>query len=450
MRLARAIPAGIIDAGMASVATFILNIYAIREWQTASPTILGIYFLYMTTFIMASTVPNQLLFVPAEKMTLDVPQRARVAVYSRIIRLGIPVAVGSGLLVAVVVPVGNSQGLSLGDQTPFLITAALAAVFFPMQNHARRLLHLAGRSWAAASVSLVQVGTAAVALAVLTSTTIASEWIPIGALAAANLVSLLAASLMIYRFSAVLDPGSSAIAADVRRRIGHRELAPSGRWLVGTGFLSTGNNVLVEAAIVFIVGSPALALAGAAKTVAQPILVLANGLRSVLGPPSMEAAKARDRVAARRAARIFGLLTLAAVVGYSGLAGFDWIGNPLARLVENAYTVPFLVVLTIAANGFNGAAFPGRLELIGAGRERQLFGAELRANIGQLGVAVVAALAAGGSTNAGAFARPTAFAVLGLTRIFGYERDLNVHYAGTAAPSRPDTTIASSPELPPL
>jgi hypothetical protein len=447
MKLTRAIPAGLIDAGLTSVATFILGLYAIATWQKADPDTLGIYFLYMTASVMASSVPHQLLFVPAEKVSLEVPPPARIAIYGRIFRLGFPVALGAAALVSFATVVGSSKGLTLGYQAPLLVTAAITAVFIPLQNHASRLLHLSGHSWAAASVSLVQVAAAGTALVALAQTSIASTWIPIGSLAIANVASTVSGALIIMRLSRELDPNSAAAAAATSRRVGYRELAPSGRWLVGVGFMSTGNNFLVESAVTVIAGAPALALAGSAKLVGQPILVLAQGLRSVLGPPSMEAAKNRDRAAARGVARTFGLLTAAAVVGYSAIAGFDWVLNPLGRVIENAYTVPGLVVLSIAANGLNGAAFPGRLELIGAGREARMFGAELLANATQLGVAVVAAFAGASSDEAGAFARPIAFAFLGLTRILGFERTLNSYYAEPAGAATPSSTIRT--DLPP-
>lgn len=449
MKLTRAIPAGLIDAGLTSVATFILGLYAIATWQKTDPDTLGIYFLYMTASVMASSVPHQLLLVPAEKVSLEVPRPARIAIYGRIFRLAFPVAIGAASLVSFAAVVGSSKELSLAYQAPLLVTAAITAVFIPLQNHARRLLHLSGRSWAAAAVSLVQVVSAGIALVALTQTSIAPTWIPIGSLAIANVVSTGAGALIIVRLSRYLDPTSAAAAAATSRRVGYRELAPSGRWLVGVGFMSTSNNFLVESAVTIIAGAPALALAGSAKLVGQPILVLAQGLRSVLGPPSMEAARNHDRPAARRVARTFGLLTAAAVVGYSAIAGFDWVLNPLARVIEEAYTVPGLVVLSIAANGLNGAAFPGRLELIGAAREGRMFGAELLANVTQLGVAILAAFAGSSSDEAGAFARPIAFAFLGLTRIVGFERALNTYYGEPAAPPTPSSTIPSSSDLPP-
>jgi hypothetical protein len=431
---------------LASLATFVVNLYAINIWETSSPEILGIYFLYMEAFLMASTVSTQFLYVPAEKATLEVAQHARTALFGRISRLGMPVGVVAAVLVGLAALVGRSEGISFTDQLPFLLTAATATVFSPLQNHARRLLHLAGKSWDAAVVSIVQATVAAVALIALVQLPLAEEWVPIGALALANILSVSAAALLILRRTRRLDSAAQQAAADTRADLTYRALTPSGRWLMSTGMLSTGNNFLVGSAIILLAGAPANALAGSAKTVAQPILVLANGLRSVIGPRSMEAAKDRDQPRARSMAQTFTWLTVAAVVGYTAIAGFDWVGNPLSRLIEQAYSVPFLVALTIAANGLNSAAFPGRMEMIGAGREKQYFGAEVVANAAQLVVALAVAAAAV-STASGAFAPPIAFAVLGAVRIVAYRRVLADHYQPPAkAGQPPPTTIPPAPE----
>ncbi|NND02658.1 MAG: hypothetical protein HKN91_07715 [Acidimicrobiia bacterium] len=452
MKLSRAIPAGLVDAGLASLATFVLNIYAIAVWERDNPEVLGMYFLYMTAFLLASAVPNQLLFIPAEKMTLDVSKPARVRFFGKIARLGIPAGVAAALLLLLATAVGATKP-EIGfveDQLPFLVTAGIATVFSPLQNHARRLLHLAGKSWAAATVSLVQAATAGTALIVLVTSDVAAQWIPIGSLAIANVVSVTTAAVLARRTSDDLSESDINAVAAVQEAITYRTLTPTGRWLVATGVISLGNNFVVESAVASLAGLEALALAGAAKTVAQPILVLANGLRSVLGPPSMEAARDHDRAAARKVASTFFKLTLAAVAAYTLIAGFDWVGNPLAALIDGAYAVPFLVALSILANGFNGAAFPGRLELIGAGKERQLFGADLRANVGQLAIAVAIAAAAGANAEAGSFARPVAFAALGVGRIFYYRRGLDVHYNSPADDETRTGTIPQSPDtIPP-
>ncbi len=98
------------------------------------------------------------------------------------------------------------------------------------------------------------------------------------------------------------------------------------------------------------------------------------------------------------------------------------------------------------ANGLNGAAFPGRLELIGAGLEKRLFIADLRANLGQLTIAVLIA-AAVTSPEGGSFARPVAFAALGAARIFGYSRQLGPHYASPPSDESDSGTIPPEPDL---
>lgn len=443
MKLWRAVPAGVVDSGFASLATFVLNLYAIATWETDDPVTLGTYFLYMTAFLMASAVPNQLLYIPAEKQTLAIPAAARSSFFTKIARLGFPASVGSALLLLLATAVGFSKGIAFEEQIPFLATAAVATVFSPLQNHARRLLHLAERNWAAAVVSLVQALVAAAALVLLVQGSVEANWIPIGSLAIANVVSVSVAAMILGHNTRRLDATDKARATAIHHAMGYRELLPAGRWLVATGVISLGNNFLVESAVFALASPGALALAGAAKTVAQPILVLANGLRSVLGPPSMEAAIAKNKSAARRVRRGFSIMMGVAVAAYIALAGFAWVGNPLARLVDSAYDVPFLVALSIAANGFNGAAFAGRLELIGAGREKGLFAADLAANVAQLVIAVTMA-AAVTTDEAGSFARPIAFAALGLGRLVTYRRQLDKHYgdpsdsgvgAGTISPS---------------
>ena len=55
----RALPAGLLDAALASLASFIVTFYAARSLPAAG---LGIYALFFNAFIMAAVVPTQLLF----------------------------------------------------------------------------------------------------------------------------------------------------------------------------------------------------------------------------------------------------------------------------------------------------------------------------------------------------------------------------------------------------
>ncbi|MCP3976179.1 MAG: hypothetical protein GY720_16985 [bacterium] len=442
MNLRRALSAGMIDSGFASLATFALNLYAIGRWGGSNPDLLGMYFLFATAFFMASAIPYQLLFLPAERESLSLPAASRLSLMNRVLVLGLPTSVLSASLVGLAAIVGLVKDFTLAELTPFLITAAVAAVFSPMQNYSRRLLHLAGKSWSAAAVSVVQFATALAALFGLLALGVAPRWLPLGALALANIVSL-TVGLAISR-SAVqrMSPADSEVAATVQETLTFGSLSLSGRWLVTTSLLSTGTNFAVESIITLLAGPVALGFAGSAKTVAQPVLVLASGLRSVLGPKSMEAAAARDRTAARHHARTFYNLTAAAVIGYSAFAGFAWALNPLSALVDNAYTIPGLVVMSIFAAGLNAAAFPGRTELIGANRETVLLQTEMVANSLQLTVATVFAALAGAATNFGIFARPVAFAILGGSRLVVYKRALDRLYSSRSEKSRTETKPA--------
>lgn len=443
MKLSRALSAGLIDSGFASLATFALNLYAIGRWEDKALDVLGIYFLFMTAFFMASAIPYQLLYIPAEKASLELPDHARLGLMNRVIVISLPVAALSGTLIALTVIVGTAKGFTFAEQVPFLVTGAVATVFSPMQNFARRLLHLAGRSWAAASISVVQFVVAVGGLFVLLALDVPARWIPIGSLALANIVSVTVAIGMAQLTARRLDTSAKTAVTELEAELTMTSLSRSGRWLVTTSLLSTGTNFVVESIIFALAGSAALALAGSAKTVAQPVLVLGNGLRSVLGPRSMQAAAAKDRPAARKVSRTFAGLTATAVVLYSALAGWSWFLNPLASLVGQAYTIQGLVVLSIVAAGFNGTAFSPRMELIGGGRETALFRSEVVTNVIQLTLATVAAALSSAVTNLGTFARPLAFAALGISRNVLYGRALDEHYDSDETSTSPATSGAT-------
>lgn len=434
MRRLRAVPAGLVDSGFASLATFAVGLFAIWAWND-TPARLGIYALYMAAFLMASTIPTQVVLIPAERETLPLPEADRLVTLRRILALGLGPALAAASLISLATAVNAAQGVPFGRQAPLLATAMAAAIFAPLQAHARRLLHLAGFSWTAATVSVVQFLVATATVLVLRGSGIQTEWIPIGGLAIASLVSLIAAMVAADYHLSHRAPVADSILEPVMTRLHFRALFGSGRWLLGTGVMSTGNNLVVAAVISALAGQTALGLAEAARIVSQPMLVLANGLRSVLGPASMEAGADRDRRAARHVATVFYVLTATLGLGYALIVGFDWMINPFARFTPRAYEIGGLVLLTIVANGFNGVAFPRRLELIGANLEPRLFRAEVAANVAQLGVAVVVAGAAGTSLALGASTRALAFLALGLVRLAAYGPPLRAHYGKAGIPA---------------
>ena len=434
----RRIPAGLLDAGLAALASFAVGLYAAWVWQDDLGT-LGVYALFMAAFGLATAVGSQAIFIPAEKATLELATPERVALLPRTIRRGLPLAIAAGAVMLAPSLIARAQGTEWAAIAPLVLTAGAASIVSPVQDHARRVLHLAGISWSAAFVSIVQVSVAVVTVATLHAFSLDPAWIPFGALATANVTSLTAAILMARRRRAAVGPADPDRLAAATAMLGYGSLLRSGRWLAPTGIMSTGNNLVVAAIVSSLVGQEALGFAEAARTIGQPILVLAFGLRSVLGPQSMEAAKQRSRPDARRVASMFYKLTLILGVAYLAVAGFAWPFNPFAHIVERAYTIGGLVATAIVANALNGLAFPGRLELIGGDRERSLFTSEVIANAAQLVVAAAVALAAGSSTRSGAFAVAIAFAALGAARLPLYRMHLDSLYRPAAAAEVPAT-----------
>jgi len=432
VRRFRAIPAGLVDSGLSSLATFVVGLYAATVWRNDAGT-LGVYALFLAAFQMAASIPTQAHFVPAEKVTLLLEGRPRLLLMRRIVILGLPSSLVAGLLVPLAAVVGIARGLPLSEQVPFMVTAAAATMLFPIQHHTRRLLHLGTVSWAAASVSALQLLGSVGGLGLLEWAGATDRWIPIGALAVANGFSLLGGLALTTWHGRPHRAGAGDGLQQAHESLTYRRLFESGKWLLSTGIMSTGNNFVVAGIVTVLAGPVPLGLAEAARIVAQPILVLATGLSAVLAPPSMAAGRRRDRADARHVARVLHGVTAGLGLLYLAITAIDWTLNPLARLVPAAYDVSWLVAVSVVANGLNGASFPGRFELIGANRERDLFGAEVAANIAQLAVAVTMAAAGSGGGSIAALARPSSFLVLGATRLFFYRRPLDRHYATGSA-----------------
>jgi hypothetical protein len=80
MRLRYALPAGLLDAGFASLARLAIGIYAARALTVSD---LGAYALFFSAFVFASVVPMQFVLVPAELATLPAARRERLALVGR-------------------------------------------------------------------------------------------------------------------------------------------------------------------------------------------------------------------------------------------------------------------------------------------------------------------------------------------------------------------------------
>jgi O-antigen/teichoic acid export membrane protein len=415
MRLRHALSAGLLDAGLASLATLAVGVYAARSLSAAE---LGTYALFFSAFTVAAVLPTQLLLVPAEVATLLEGPHERLRVLRSGWRLGLPAAAAAAGLASAAAWLGASAPLEV--LWPFAVTMTACGIVSPLQDHLRRSLHMAGEHWRAATVSLVQLAAVIAVLAVAERAAAPSLWRPFGALALANVVSLSTGYWLSRRdLRGVTDDLSYRIAP----------LARSGQWLLLVELATSGALFLSSAIITQLASAETLGYAEASRIVAQPLYVVAVGVSAAVWPRSMEAAAGRTEQAARRIARLSAAIVVAVGVLYGALTIVPWWGNPLGVLVPQAYAVDGLVLVSVLALVLVGVAFPPRTELIGAGLERALVRVALLAGI-------VQCLAAVASPWIGAFARPVGVGLFGIVLLLGcwhYRRRL---YQGSATTPR--------------
>ncbi len=349
--------AGLLDAGMASLATFAVGIYAVR---VLDPTALGGYALAYQAIFVVGIIPTNLVFVPVEIRVVEHPSAHRLRHLPRALVLGTLPSLLSALAILLWIPVAPPE-IPSGAVAALTVTAIATAALSPVQDHVRRMLHSGGESWTAAVVSGTQLAAAAGAIAALHFSEVDPAWIPFGALAIAN-----ACSLFVGLVGARLVARTSGAEAPDYRLL---ELARAGSWLVGGGLLNPATGFVSAALVSRLASAAALGYAEAARVVAQPVWVLAVGISSVLGPRSMEAAQAGHLDRAKSVRRGY----LLPVLGFGALNlvwfGSDWILNPLSWLLPAAYAVPWLVAASILAQILSATIFPYRSELLGARKE---------------------------------------------------------------------------------
>jgi O-antigen/teichoic acid export membrane protein len=354
--LTKRLPAGIVDASFASLATFAVGLAAVNLLPDAER---GVYELFFTAFLLGSVLPRNLIYTPAEVDAVGYPLETRVGLIRRTLVLGTaPALIGatSALLAAAV-----AAPLTTADVIfPFTATAIVAGILSPLQDHVRKMLHIATRSWLAATISIVQFVVAVTAILILMQIDIGIPWIPFGALSIANLVSLTVGWALTR---GIRQPSTE------KRSLRFRPLARRGRWLVLQAAAPSIAGFLAAAIITRLASPEALGFAGAARVVAQPILVFASGLTAVMGPRTIEAAMHRDRATARHTSKVYLSAIGLAGIGYLAVAGWSWTLNPMTRLVPAAYEISGLVALTVVANIATAAIFLQINELLGARRE---------------------------------------------------------------------------------
>jgi hypothetical protein len=355
----------------------------------------------MSAFLLVAMVAGQGLFVPAEAWAVAnyTSDRERVLWFS--LKLGlVPTAVSPFVLaVPTVFAPADTPNASL---LAFWLTATIAAILSPLQDHVRRVLHLSSRSHLASVVSTLQFLTVIVSMVLLHVHGPGLAWVPFGALAAANAISLTAGLLMALP-SARVDRGRPMGSGDVFR---------GGRWLLLAALVERGSGFAAAALLTRLAGASFLGYAEAARVIGRPVFVLLAGFSAVLSPRSMEAGTHRRLGEARRVSQLFLILSATAtLVGLAAFGGaFRW--NPFYRLIPNAYVVSGLVAATIVANALSVFSAPWKAELIGANREASVAVVEGIGNALRLAVAGLAPWLR-------AFVIPVGLMLLGAVRWWG-------------------------------
>jgi O-antigen/teichoic acid export membrane protein len=363
-RMRRAVPAGMLDAGLAALATFSGTSYATRF---LSPADLGTYALFLIAFLMAAAVSSQLLFSPTEIVSLRYEGVRRLRLLEKSLRLGFVPVLGAAI-VAVLAAVLASAGAP-GDVVVVValaLTSGACALVSPLQDHVRRVLHAAGYSWRAAMMSVTLLGTVLACLLLLHRLGIRPTWVPIGALFLANAVSLVVG----WYWSA---------AGTTSKHSSGSGSASSSVWAAGSCWSPHPDCRRVRGGGA---RDPPLQChhprVRAGRAGAEPAGQRADG--GTLGrpwPQLMQAGAERRGDLARRVSRPFRLLLVAAAASYLLAVGFPWPLNPLPNLLPSAYVVAGLLPVMIIGQMFQSMVQPSRAELTGAGQGRTLLRLEL-------------------------------------------------------------------------
>ena len=243
---------GVIDAAMSSLATFVAALFAARVFDDAD---LGAYAVFYTAFNFGQVVANNLIYIPAEVVAVAWPSAARL----RIIRQSIPLGIGPSVAGAMAIGIAGLITIQFADTAlvvPLTLTAGVTTFLWPTQDHVRRMLHIANRSWAAAGVSIAQFATVVASIGILLAIDIPEAWIPYGSLALANAISLLAGLSVARR---------SLVSGEAPGKLQGRSLTHSGAWLlVGVG-TPTITAFAAASIITFAAGPEALGFAEAAR-----------------------------------------------------------------------------------------------------------------------------------------------------------------------------------------
>jgi O-antigen/teichoic acid export membrane protein len=384
------VPAGLVDAAASSLATFVAGLFAARVLDAAS---LGVYAVFFSGFMLAFAVPDHVVFQPAEVATLTHEPRRRLLALPQVASVGMALSFASAT-VGVLICVAVAPDVDAAIVAPLAITSWCAAVVWPLQDHVRQMLHMADRSVVAAAMSMVNAVVVTGALGVSLLLPVAVAWVPFSAITLGNIASL---AVGLWAWLSVARGTAEPV------RVPMRSVLRAGRYYLASGTAPIAATFVVSVIVARLAGSAALGYAEAARVAAQPVAVIGVGLTATIGPRLLEAGAARDRAGGRHLTRVFLLLVIGSGLLAIAVVGFAWPLNPMQWLLPQAYVVPWLVTVTIAANVLAKTPNPYRVLLLGANREPAVARIDAVTALAQCAVAATAPIA-------GAMARPLALA----------------------------------------
>jgi O-antigen/teichoic acid export membrane protein len=388
--------AGQVDAGLSAASGFAAGVYAAR---TLDPAALGAYGVLFALFGVLSQFPTQLLLTPAEAQAAQVNSIDRLSLLKSSLSKGAIVAT----LSALVMPIGLLQLSSVSERSliPLIVTAAWLTAVSPLQDHVRKMFHLAARSWAATRISGVQL--VAVLSAIFVFSGVEPSWVVFGAPAFGNTVSIVAGLLIVRGQKTTVVPAVT------------RELLTVGRSLIVTGVAAAAGFYLSVSVVQQLGGLEAVGFYEAARVVARPLQVVGFGLLVVVGPALMTAIAKGDLVKSIQLRKAYWSVTAAAGLAYLAIASVPLGRDALSALVPNAFVVTGLVTVAILENMAWSAANPIPYELIAMGRQRSVATTELGAQVLRIALAPLALLV-------GAFALPIGSIVGGVAKVIAGHR----------------------------
>lgn len=418
------LPAGVVDAAFASLATFLAGLVAVNVYEADE---LGIYAVFFVAFTFGQLVAYQLVYVPAEIVAVSRKGAQRLTIVPDSLRIGLlPTIAGASIVFASAITTAPLAPLEL--TVGLTVSAWIATWLSPTQDHVRRTLHISGHSWHAATMSITQFVVCGAALGVMLLIDVPLPWVPFGALAAANLASLTLGLVFLRRDRA----GETAPA-----RLGFRDISAKGWWLLLQASIPAAAAFVTANIITYLASPEAMGHAEAARIVAQPIAVLAAGLIYPLRPHAMEAALTRNLARSVRVERLYVAIVLLGGLLYIPFAGFVAPWNPMRILVPAAYEVPGLVIVTILANVILASVFLGVNEMMAAGKGRTL--AVLNGMAAPVRIALSTSAAA-----IGAYARPLSEGLAEFVVVGGVARAHRRLYREPEAVTAPSEAVSGS------